>query len=310
MEHSLRKFIYAATLILTALTSTTLEAANIKLPKAKHIDAVGAVFIIEGKTASIGTGTYIGNRRILTAGHLFKSVLPKSVPQETGPIKIDIRDKRVFWSNDPSLDLSNPPAVFYRTTHITVDAKFINAFNNNLVDPDQEDVKSDIAILTLEKDVVGVKEVSLPNSQLDIPVEGLLVGYGRDKSPGHRKKAAPQALHGLTDMGDWAIIISNLIADMQSNPLLRTPVENKEMETLLAKDPLDLKDLEIKRATQGDSGGPLLIATDDNKVHILGIMSANSKMFNAFAALVVKTPVGVYRSHKFDALLNEEATRK
>lgn len=276
---------------------------NERLQKIAHVEAVGAVFAIDGKKASIGTGTYIGNKRILTAGHLFKNYLPKSVDKESGPVKIDISDKKVFWTNDPSLNLREVPSIYYHAVSITVDAKFINEFNDTIENPDKNDVKSDFAILTLAEPVMRVEAISIPKPFMPIPAEGLLIGYGRDSQPGHRRKIAAQALHGLTDMGEWGIILTNLIRDMQNNPLLTSPIENKELELLMGKDPLDEEDTQIKRATQGDSGGPLLIATADNTIHILGIMSANSKAFNAFASLVIKTPGGYFRSPKLDALL-------
>lgn len=277
---------------------------NQDAPKGSHIDAVGAVFTIEGKTASIGTGTYIGDQKILTAGHLFKSILPPSIPQQSGPVTIDVSDKRVFWSNEVNLDLSIPPSVLYRVKQITVDARFINFFNSQLTDPDQDDVKTDMAILTLEKPVKNIKEVSIPRQRSEMPTEGLLVGYGKDSVPGHRKKSNPQALHGLLDMGEWGILMSNISADMQKNPLELSDVEDKQMEVLLGKNKLDPKDIKITRATQGDSGGPLLVVTHDQQIFIIGVMSANSKVFNAFASLVVKTPSGYFRSSHLDDLLN------
>ncbi|MBP6985552.1 MAG: trypsin-like serine protease [Alphaproteobacteria bacterium] len=268
-----------------------------------HAQAVGAVFAIENRKASIGTGTLINERQILTAGHLFKNYLPKSIDKESGPVKIDISSRNVFWSNDNVLDLKQPPSVFYHAVSITVDAKFINEFNTNLENPDQNDVKSDFAILTLAAPVRGIAPVSIPNPQMKIPAEGLLIGYGKDSQPGHRKKIAAQSLKGLTAMGEWGIVLTNLTRDMTNNPLLTSPEENKELEMLMGKDPLDTNDTQIKRATQGDSGGPLLVADSQNQILILGIMSANSQAFNAFASLVIKTPQGYIRSPKFEALL-------
>jgi hypothetical protein len=186
---------------------------------------------------------------------------------------------------------------------VTIDAKFINTFQASLENPNKDDVNSDIAILTLEKTVQNLTPVALPKEHTQLPDEGLLVGYGKNAKPGHHKKLAAQALHGLIDMGEWGIILSNLVVDMQNNPLINSGEQRKELRILLGKDVLDNTDSDITRATQGDSGGPLLITNESDGIHILGIMSANSKVFNAFASLVVKTPDGYLRSHKFDALL-------
>jgi len=306
---SLYKQLVVCAILLVALASHVEAEQNKALPVAngkissKHINAVGAVFTIENATASIGTGTYIGEKRILTAGHLFKSLLPKSVPQKTGPVRIDISHKRVFWSNETILDLSIPPDVLYRAKYLTVDASFINAFNANLVDPDKDDVKADIAILTLEAPVKNLTGVSVPEIRSELPKEGLLVGYGKRSKPNHEKQTMVQTLHGLMDMGDWGIMMSNLVADIQASVNGNSPAPKKEFELLLGKENLDHKDMQIIRAAQGDSGGPLLAMTKDNKIHIIGIMSANSKAFNAFASLVVKTPSGYFRNPNLDALL-------
>jgi hypothetical protein len=286
----------------TAETGKLLTISN-GMHKGKHIDAVGAVFTIEGQTASIGTGTYIGGKRIITAGHIFKAVLPKSVPQKSGPVTIDISDRRVFWSNENILDLSVPPSALYHATHITLDARFINTFKDDIQNPSKDDVKCDIAILTLEAPVRNLTEVSIPDVHSILPEEGLLVGYGKGPEPNHKKHSRAQALHGLMDMGEWGILMSNLTGDMEKNPLVNPIKEDTEMKMLLGKDDLASEDTEITRATQGDSGGPLLVVTEDEQVHVIGIMSANSQMFNAFASLVVKTPSGFFRNPNLDALL-------
>lgn len=270
----------------------------------KLMDAIGAVFIIDGAKASVGTGTYIGNGKILTAGHIFRSVLPKSVPQKSGPITIDLSNKLVFWSNEANLNITIPAAATYhKASRVTVDASFINGFKASTANPDKNDVKSDIAVLTLESPVSGLREISIPNERADLPNEGLLVGYGRESTLMHKKHASAQALHGLMDMGEWAIIMANFVEDIKTNPLKESTDGKKGMKFLLGKSILESKDLNITRATQGDSGGPLLITTDKNEAHIVGIMSAKSNAFNAFASLVIKTPDGYFRSTVLDALL-------
>lgn len=269
----------------------------------KHIDAVGAVFDVEGNKASVGSGTYIGNRQVLSAAHIFYSVLPKSVPQKSGPVTINITSKNVFWSNDEVLDFGSPPAAVYHASSVTVDASFINNFAGNIHDPDKDDVKCDIAILTLDKDPVNVTGVSLPDLKPGVPVEGLLVGYGRTSNPHHMKHAHAQVLHGLYEMGQWGILMSNLNEDMDKNPLQSDTAVETKLEMLMGKDILGHDDVRIVRATQGDSGGPLMVVNDNELIQVIGVMSANSQQFNAFASLVVNSPEGLMRNPALDAMI-------
>jgi hypothetical protein len=268
-----------------------------------HLEAVGAVFAIDGKIASIGTGTYIGDKKILTAGHLFRSILPASVSQESGPVRIDISDKKVYWSNEKELDLAIKPATLYKAKYLTVDASFINNFKANLAKPDQNQVKNDLAILTLENSVTNVTEMSIPQEHSEMPTEGLLVGYGKNSEPHHKKHTQAQVLHGLMDLGQWGILMSNFDQDMGKNQKQITPEEQKNLELILGKSALESKDTLITRSTQGDSGGPLLIVTKNGDINIIGVMSAKSNMFNAFASLIVKTPLGFFRNNNLDALI-------
>lgn len=273
----------------------------------KHINAVGAVFDIEGSTASVGSGTYIGNKRILTAGHIFYELLPKSVPQKSGPVTIDISNKKVYWTNQAVLNFSAPLSPIYRAKSLTVDAEFINNLHGNMRNPDQNDVKCDIAIITLEKPVEGVQSIALPNERTVLPEEGLLVGYGRGGQAHHNRHSRAQALHGLMEMGEWGILMSNLNEDMANDRIQTNSQNDTSLQLLLGKDKLGVEDKQVTRATQGDSGGPLLITTEEGDVQIIGIMSANSQLFNAFASLVRETPFGPARSHTLERLL--EATK-
>lgn|GEM_PF-7103348 len=303
----IKNFVYSiffALLLVTQVGAAKTITINSNHYTDKHLDAVGAVFNIEGSNASVGTGTYIGNKRILTAGHIFYDLLPKSVPQKSGPVTINISDKRVFWTNQQELDFSFLQSAVYHASSITVDASFINNLKADIHNPNQSDVKCDIAILTLDQPVENVSAILLPDDHPVIPDEGLLVGYGRGGQVLHNKHARAQALHGVQDMGDWAIFMSNLTEDMKYNPLhLGADQQDVKLEMLLGKDTLGIEDTQITRATQGDSGGPLLMATEDGGIHVIGIMSANSEIFNAFASLVVKTPAGLFRSPSLDALI-------
>jgi hypothetical protein len=300
---SMTSIIFMAILLVIPLHAEQSKTINVVQHKGKHIDAVGVVFTINGMRADIGTGTYIGDKRILTAGHLFRSILPTSVDQKSGPVTIDISDKRVYWTNEPILDFTRSQKDLHQAKYLTVDASFINIFKGNIENPTQHDVKCDIAILTLEKPVHGLTKVAIPNDRTEIPEEGLLVGYGRDSVPNHHKHSRMQALHGMMDMGDWGILMSNLSGDMASNPFKDSQQENTKMELLLGKDSVNPEDIQITRASQGDSGGPLMALSEDGKVHVIGVMSANSKVFNAFASLLVKTPIGYFRNQKVDELI-------
>lgn len=301
-------YTFIAILILGTCVFTSGFSAKLIIPgsnhyDSKHIESVGSVFKLEGSTASVGTGTYIGHRQILTAAHIFYGILPSSIPLKSGPVTIDIASKRVFWSNEEVLNFSTLSSPIYHASKITVDACFINNFENNIHDPDHNDVKCDMAILTLDKDVPNLKPIAIPDLKPEIPIEGLLVGYGRNTSPHHVKHARAQLLHGLVDMGDWGIFISNLNEDINNNPLQGISEEDTKLELLLGKDKLGNEDTKIVRATQGDSGGPLLVANENDSIQIIGVMSANSQLFNAFASLIIQTPEGLTRNPALDALI-------
>jgi hypothetical protein len=145
--------------------------------------------------------------------------------------------------------------------------------------------------------------MSIPQEHSEMPTEGLLVGYGKNSEPHHKKHTQAQVLHGLMDLGQWGILMSNFDQDMGKNQKQITPDEQKNLELILGKSALESKDTLITRSTQGDSGGPLLIVTKNGDINIIGVMSAKSNMFNAFASLIVKTPLGFFRNNNLDALI-------
>ena len=270
-------------------------------PLDSHIEAVGAVVTVSGKKVSLGTGTYIGDKKVITAAHLFQLLLPKSAPKKTGPIVLDLSEQEVYWTTQPTLDRTTTLDVKYKASKIIVDACFINEFAGNSEAPDIDDIKCDIAILVLETSP-DIKGVQLSQDLTVIPTQGSHVGYGEDHIPGHHKRSRGQTIQGIYPLHDWGVVISNIPKELlEAQAYMQDDPE--VLKKLLAKSSLSRKELENSKATQGDSGGPLLVVMPDNTIRIIGILSAHSTTFNAFASLLSPTQAGYIKNPNLEALL-------
>lgn len=285
----LNKIIF--TLALTFLTTSTAFSESIKVIYGDNLeqgklDAVGAVYSLDKSSRSLGTGTYIGDKTIVTAAHVIKAYLPKNTSRN-GPVTVDLSAQHVYWTNDENFGKGDPVQMKYKVTKVVVDACFVNAGGAKAERPTLDMIRCDVALLKLDHQPTGIEGIKLVKDIDQYPSDALHVGYGDGEIPtpdSFDRKLRVQDITAYRAFDDWTVLLSNTRAQVG------TELNRLSFSTapLTGNRALNEEELSLTRAKVGDSGGPLLARDKDGDIRIIGILSAYSDEYNSFASLLIQ----------------------
>ncbi|MBP6985344.1 MAG: trypsin-like serine protease [Alphaproteobacteria bacterium] len=218
-----------------------------------------------------GTATLIENNIIISAAHVFHSLLPSrgELLQQDGPYYMDLRRYNVDWFYESASQGSVATPI--KVVSMVLDAAYIKLLvNPESAESSERQTKYDIAFLRLERAMPAmIPTIPLVSHEFRFSQMCAIYGYGKlENAHGCGRHAIPMLL--------------SLDAEKLERGVLRLQVESnmphdidearKELRYLLGKEVLDIRDAFVSGGPPGDSGGPLLAVTPEG-VRVIGVYS-------------------------------------